>query len=153
MCFSLSACANDKDNVAINQSYLIDLEKCEIGYEFPTYPNTDFTFITKKGEIVEISNFKVALKEKNTAITGDPINTEFMYKRFIIIVTFDGKVDPTLAGKKVSFSLLQDSAMHSYSTCSSKTIVGEDGTFCFSGVNETSRYIYDEFLFGDVSFY
>ena len=152
MCFSLSACANDKDNVASNQSYTIDLEKCEIGYELPTYPNADFTFKTERGEIVEISNFKVALKEKNTIITEDPIDEKFMYNRFIIIVTFDGKVDPTLAGKKVSFSLLVNSAMHGYSGCSSETVVGEDGTFSFSGVGETNRYIY-EFLFGDVRFY
>ena len=152
ICISLSACQTDKDNVASNQSYAIDLEKCEIGYELPVYPNSDFTFQTAQGEIVEIFNFKVTLKEKNTIITKDPIDQNFMYNRFIIAVTFDGKVDPTLTGKKVRLALLEDSAMHAYNILSSETIVGEDGKFSFSGVCETNRYVY-EVLFGYVNFY
>ena len=145
------ATADNQSNIVDNQAYAIDLEKCDIGYELPVYPSCNFKFKTNRNEIAEISNFKVVLKEKNTVITEDPIDQKFMYNRFIIIVTFDGKVDPTLAGKKVWFEPLYNSTGHSYSLCSSETIVGEDGSFSFSGVDEVDRYIY-EFLFGKISF-
>jgi hypothetical protein len=148
---NVKATVDNQSNIIDNQAYAIDLEKCDIGYELPVYPSCNFKFKTSRDEIVEISNFKVVLKEKNTIITQDPIDREFMWERFIVTITFEGKADVMLAGKKIWFEPLYNSTGHSYSLCSSETIVGEDGSFSFSGASAVDRYIY-EFLFGKISF-
>ena len=152
MCLSLLACTkSNNDTVSDNRADIIDLEKCEIGYELPTYPNSDFIFKTEKGEIVEISNFKVVLTEKNSIIGEEPINHEFILRRYWVTVTFDGKTNPTLAGKKVGISQSISPGYSSGGSASFKTVVGNDGMFSFMADFCVGRYIYD-FTLGEIYF-
>ena len=135
-----------------NQVCVIDLEQCEIGYELPVYPGCDFKFKTDDGEIVEVSNFRVILKEKNSVSIDETIDENFMKKRYVVAVLFDGKTDPKLAGKKVGFGQLTSATMSMYNGVSTNTTVENDGTFKFEGESKIDRYI-SECTFGYVAFY
>ena len=145
MCLCFVACVNNKvEGMNENQVCIIDLEKCEIGYELPVDPDYDFKFKTNKGEIVEISNFKATLKEKNSLINEDVIDENSLKCEYIIKVSFDGKTDPALAGKSVYFSHKIVANVHGGGTVS---VVGEDGTFKVDAKFRSDRYIID-FKFG-----
>ena len=144
LCFTLGAITG-----CSSEDTLIDLEDCKIGYELPVYPNVSFVFEIEDGTLVEISNYKVVLKEKNTHIGNDPLTHDFFRGRYVVSVSFHGKTDPKYVGYSVHFSRL---IRPGYYASGKGALVGENGEFDFEATFFVERYI-SEFVFGEIEFY
>ncbi|MCD8372956.1 MAG: hypothetical protein LUD27_06630 [Clostridia bacterium] len=74
-----------------NNSGLINLADCEIGYELPVYPDCEFDYKIDDDCVVHISEIKAVLTAKNEINEGDVIEDEFYY-RYEISITIEAQL-------------------------------------------------------------
>lgn len=92
----ITGCDNNE-----NESGVIDLADCEIGYQLPVYPSCEFDYQVSEDCIVHISSITMTLTEKNVINPNDVLNSA--YYPYVFTLKATGYTDKSFAGTSIYF--------------------------------------------------